>query len=541
MTTDPPGPTHRVERPRKFLTPLNPTMRGFLPPSGDWADEGRRGRATRLTPFVLMCLLAYPMAVFVPEAPAHRMTLALSVVLVVATGVQTMLVPWERLPPIVRQLPVATMCLSVVMLREATGGVSSGYGTVLLLLPVVWQALYGRRIDLALTIATVALALVAGLLALKDYPTITEIPRAVLLVLVSLTLGRVVQGLMERVRADDEAMSELGAVSRLLHSSLDPREVLCQSLRHLTGGTLVLLSEPRGDCIALTTVDGDLTAGDAVISPTDAHQALVAHIDEVLGSGLLDFVPGRVMAPRRGGSRAAIASVDIRSTDRLHLPIGPPDSVVGVITVLWAGPGGAPPLGTLRGLSLLSTDAGMAIEKADLVHALADQANRDGLTGIPNRRAWELLLATGIHDSHRAERPLSVALLDLDHFKAYNDRFGHLAGDDLLREAVTAWSGVMRPGDLLARWGGEEFALMFVGATAPNAARALKRLRAVTPDGVSFSAGVTGLEPGDDPDQMMNRADRSMYAAKAAGRDRVVIHEPDHDDVLGPEAQDVTS
>jgi GGDEF domain-containing protein len=119
-------------------------------------------------------------------------------------------------------------------------------------------------------------------------------------------------------------------------------------------------------------------------------------------------------------------------------------------------------------------------EQSDQLAALA---RHDGLTGIPNRRTWDSELPVAMDRARRDGVPLSVAILDLDHFKHFNDRYGHQAGDRLLKTATTAWSQLLRSTDLLCRYGGEEFSVLLPDATLEQAAEVLERLRPITPQG----------------------------------------------------------
>jgi diguanylate cyclase (GGDEF)-like protein len=121
---------------------------------------------------------------------------------------------------------------------------------------------------------------------------------------------------------------------------------------------------------------------------------------------------------------------------------------------------------------------------------LEELALTDALTGLPNRRAWEQRLPGELARAARDGSPLCLALLDLDHFKAFNDRHGHPAGDALLRDAAAAWSRELRAGDLLARYGGEEFVLVLPNCAAHEAEAIAERVRARTPAGETCSIGV---------------------------------------------------
>jgi len=151
---------------------------------------------------------------------------------------------------------------------------------------------------------------------------------------------------------------------------------------------------------------------------------------------------------------------------------------------------------------------------------LRELSERDPLTGLLNRRAWDRAVAGALRK--RAE-PVYVALIDLDRFKAYNDRFGHPAGDALLRRAAVAWRGALRTNDILARYGGEEFAVVLTGCSASHALEIVERLRQATVDKQTVSIGLARWDGVETVDQLVCRADRGLYDAKRGGRNRVVI------------------
>jgi diguanylate cyclase (GGDEF)-like protein len=153
---------------------------------------------------------------------------------------------------------------------------------------------------------------------------------------------------------------------------------------------------------------------------------------------------------------------------------------------------------------------------------LSDLARSDELTGLHNRRSWNFELARACAQAAETQELFAVALIDLDHFKDYNDSYGHPAGDRLLRAAADSWQAELRPGEVLARYGGEEFAMLIPGVTLQEAVRRVDALRVSTPGGQSFSAGVALWTPGADPEQTVADADIALYDAKRAGRDRVL-------------------
>jgi diguanylate cyclase (GGDEF)-like protein len=152
-----------------------------------------------------------------------------------------------------------------------------------------------------------------------------------------------------------------------------------------------------------------------------------------------------------------------------------------------------------------------------------DLARSDELTGLPNRRAWNDELPRALERARRNRTPVTVAFLDLDHFKRYNDTHGHPAGDRLLKAAAAAWHSALRDVDVLARYGGEEFVVLLPGAGPAEAGQALARALEATPMGQTFSAGVALWDGAETSDELLQRADAALYAAKAEGRNRIAL------------------
>lgn len=168
---------------------------------------------------------------------------------------------------------------------------------------------------------------------------------------------------------------------------------------------------------------------------------------------------------------------------------------------------------------------------------LARLALTDELTGLPNRRSFMQQLEQEFAKSRRHQRPLAVAVLDLDHFKKVNDGYGHAAGDHVLGHFGQFLRAHLRAGDVVGRLGGEEFGLLLPEIGVPDALHLLVRIQEELDDcsldavcagfSYSFSAGLVqclGTEARDS-DGLLRLADAALYSAKAAGRKRVAVHE----------------
>lgn len=163
-------------------------------------------------------------------------------------------------------------------------------------------------------------------------------------------------------------------------------------------------------------------------------------------------------------------------------------------------------------------------EKKGLLQQLAQQAQTDPLTGLLNRGQWQREAERLIHVAQRSAVPLSVAIIDVDHFKDINDSQGHQAGDKALIAISTLFRAGLRASDLVGRMGGDEFMILLMGSSAADAALRLEALKAqsLSKLGITLSIGVSELSPQcAGLEALLVRADQCLYRAKAEGRNRV--------------------
>lgn len=183
----------------------------------------------------------------------------------------------------------------------------------------------------------------------------------------------------------------------------------------------------------------------------------------------------------------------------------------------------------------ISESLSMAISSLNLRKTLQDQAIRDPLTQLFNRRYLEYTLQRELYQAERAGAPLAIAIMDVDHFKKFNDQFGHDAGDVLLKNVGAVLLKHMRGGDIACRFGGEEFALVYPGMPRDVAITRLETIReqigklslshrGTALDAVTISAGIAIYpEHGQDIESLINSADQALYRSKESGRNQVTI------------------
>ncbi|MHB1491646.1 MAG: GGDEF domain-containing protein [Cellulomonas sp.] len=499
-------------------------------PHGAAAGAGRRrhlvpGVVRQLVPFGLAASVV-PLSGLIGHGVVSGRAFALGIVVTVLVLPAVIVIQLREMPGWFRWTTMVATFAMLALTIESVGGADSG-SLIVLLLPVVWMALYERRAQVVVALGLESVASV-GLHAIDPVTPFSgeDLRRIVVFFAVSsLTawaISRLVAQLARSERSalkGQQTLAAIAAAARAIRESADARTTACQAAMEVSGASSVFLLE----------------------SEDAEHLVITASVGSPLEPVRLDLAePSASVVAYRSGAPLYVADVegDARVSRRLRgltgarsllaQPFSHGGRVRGVVVVSWLEPHPESAAESVSTLALLAEEFGSALERMDLNAALEHRATTDPLTGMANRRVWREELPRMMTDPG----PLCVALLDLDYFKTYNDTHGHLAGDTVLASLGRSWLSMLRPQDLLVRWGGEEFALALPDCPVDCALDVLERLRAQVPDGQAASAGLACWDGVETIEALMSRADAALYEAKRTGRNRSVTS------VGGPEGVD---
>jgi two-component system cell cycle response regulator len=349
---------------------------------------------------------------------------------------------------------------------------------------------------------------------------------------------------LRRSKAQLDALTKMAAeMEKSMEASCGAEEIVAILLRSVAPAfafkRVAMVWEKKG-----RVVTAKFTLGDAEVSPVQAappgREGKRALNGAIAARALSTNAPVLVhrLSPE---ADPALDEIVPAGTNLIVIPLRAGHDRLGLL-LAEAGPPFARRVRrrSLDMLNRFAAHAALTVNNAHLQAEVARLASSDALTGLANRRQLDFALGREVARTVRTNEPLSVGLIDIDHFKDINDTFGHVAGDEVLREVAGALARSVRDVDLVARYGGEEFAIVLPNCASAGALVVIERVRAAVAGlggvaKVTVSAGIaTAAGEGTDGDSLIAAADEALYESKRAGRDRATLAFDDEPVLLLP-------
>jgi diguanylate cyclase (GGDEF)-like protein len=487
------------------------------------------GLMRRVLPFALVSVFALVSLAFTPrDTSVAYAALASGFLCIVAAG---FLLPWARLPTWTTVLVPMVDVVFVLMLILAAGPLGSGIGPVALI-PIVWTALYHRRWESLVVVGMV----IVNEVILSFVPVHVGDAVFIRRVVVWCALGLLISTATHELR-------------RRLHCSMEEREFHLQRTEALARASeeLTTLRDPDAVVLAATRlavecipIDGKVNRRVQYNKISDGIISVVAQYDEA-GTSISGPIPlleqpnmievlregvpiYRSLSTEAAGPIVSAMIEQLGVTSSAYIPVFHDGIVDGVLSIPMRGGVAAPDL--LDACRTFGHIIELALNNAYANVELEAQATTDDLTGMPNRRAFERLL-----QNRPGRGPFAIMVIDIDELKAVNDSLGHESGDELLMRSANGMKRALRQGDVVARIGGDEFAVFLFDADGEAAKAVASRILAVVgeptlgPSTPSLSIGISCGNEGSDPKVVLRLADRAMYQAKRSGGNRSFLNE----------------
>jgi GGDEF domain-containing protein len=416
--------------------------------------------------------------------------------------------PWRKLPRTADLLPPLLYMVVVALLRDGLGGSVSAYST-LLILPVLWVAMYGTRAELAISVIGVALLLAVPVLVIgaPEY-TDEEWRRVLLWVTVAGIMGLAVQDLVEQVRQRADALHTVSAAVGRRTREIETRAAICEAAKDNARADHAVLLEPDANGRRLVTTaatDSGVEGTEVFLSDSNSH-AVRAY--EGAREQFQQQVEQSPLSSAHG------AATDVASI--LWHPVPGRESPMGVLGIAWKQSVKRVPETLPAVMEALAAEAAGVIERTTLLLRLETVVKVDDATGLPNERAWEEEVPRELSRARRQGTPLSVVLLDLGDFELSPE--GELARQDrqLLRSAAEAWRGELGPSDFLAhRDPPGRFGVLFPDVGAEEAEAAALRLQEAAPEDHDCSVAVATWNGIELPAAFVDRAQVQIELSRA--------------------------
>jgi diguanylate cyclase (GGDEF)-like protein len=487
----------------------------------DRGPFARPGLGSRILPFALVAIIAEA-SLALPPGPKSAGFTVLSVGLLGFVAI-AILLPWQRLPGwMTVVVPVAYMA-TVFTLILAVGGATSGVGIVVLI-PLMWTVLYHRQWESLVVVGGIVLIEIVTSLTPVRVTDAVLLRRIVFWVAIGLLISVATHSLRDRLRrilAHQETIlrrtAALEAAAEELTTIRKPDDVLTAAARLAAE----LVSAPgtpgrRGQYIriegsmARVVAEYDET-GQSVTEPFPLSDH--PNLQEVMRTG---SAVSRRLDLEEVGPRVRELIVTTGVLHGMYVPVYCDGELDGVLSVPLRSTEVSPEL--LEYCKAFGHLVELALDNAKTHEVLEEQATTDMLTGLANRRAFDHLI------DHRPGRlQFSILAIDVDDLKLVNDAFGHGVGDELLIFVARSLSVALRRGDVLARMGGDEFAVLLLGADIKGAREVADRMIATLRtepflgESPTVSIGIAFGTPDDDAAAVYAAADKAMYRAKRLG------------------------
>ncbi|MHB8572853.1 MAG: EAL domain-containing protein [Candidatus Dormibacteria bacterium] len=473
---------------------------------------------------LIACIMGLVLVLGPPTAAGAPLTHSTIVLLFVVNTIFSWVLLAARLPRWTELIPAVTW-LGLLTILVASSGPAGLVYAPLASLSVTGIAIYQRSRYLAVGL------LLSGLIFMVPALEGGADPRvAALAGLYFLLLCSVAMAMRELVRRGANQRASLEAVTRLARTlgsdvdAQDARRAICHALLEVTDASGAVLFELSGSNLLVPTATGGTP-----LPPVHLSLSGEAFTPEgvSLGYGPRPYSAVEAFVTRRPVLRSEMKALprfmrqlaeNSSSVSNLCQPVIRDDKCVAVLTLTWRRRVRTLSDPAASAVALMAEEAAVSLRQVDLADQLRRMARMDALTEVANRRAWEEELPRAMASASRSGRPMCVALIDLDGFKTYNDDWGHQRGDRLLRDCATAWRGQLRDLDFLARYGGDEFALILPACDEGSARAILKRIRSATPAGQGCSAGVAQWDGGESAGELLARADAALYDRKRGDR-----------------------
>ena len=468
----------------------------------------REGLFRRALPFLVAMILAFA-ALELPAAERDSGQLLAAAVLNILLIVFVLVLPWQRLPRFADVLPPLLYLVVVSLLRDGTGGESSGYST-LMVLPIFWLALYGTRAQLAVGVAGVAVLLTLPplLIGEPEYPD-TEWRRALIGTTVAAIIGLAVQDLVEQIRQRADALHTVSeAVGRRTHE-VETRWAICEAARQVAGASWVVLLEPDSNArrlVSTAATSPEVEGTEAWLTNDGSHAVRAYETGRPVFAQKLEDPDAFRGA---NGEQREVASA-------LFHPVPGRDGSMAVLAAAWDKPVKRLPETLPSVMEALTAEAAGVIERTTLILRLESAVKVDEPSGLPNQRAFQEELPREISRARRSGKTLSVGLLDIGRFEV--DQDGELSAGDrrTLRNVADRWRRLIGPTDMLASLEPGRFGVVFPEVADDAARDAVRRLQDAAPPDRPCHVGVATWDRFELPAALVTRAESELQLERAA-------------------------